>query len=140
LPQDDFDLQTAATPAAQSGGITVAAADTSLLATLGGTVAHGEFLNSANEHFPAAVLGWTAAQILGIADLRLPVQVDVSRTYFTMVGILRPVQLEPEIDDSGLIGFPVANSVLGYAGGATELYLRSYQVRSPPFRACWRRP
>jgi putative ABC transport system permease protein len=116
-------------PSVDSGGITVAAADTGLLGTLGGSVAHGEFLNAANDHFPAAVLGWAAAQSLGIGDLRFPVQVDVSGTYFTVVGILRPAPLAPEIDDSVLVGFPAAASVFGYASGATEIYLAATRAR-----------
>jgi putative ABC transport system permease protein len=118
--------RSAAIPSVDSGGITVAAADTGLLSTLGGSLVYGEFLNAANDHFPAAVLGWSAAQSLGIGDLRFPVQVDVSGTYFTVVGILGPVPLAPEIDDSVLVGFPAAASVLGYNSGATEIYLRSY--------------
>ena len=112
----------------------VAAADTGLLRTLGGSLADGEFLNAANDHFPAAVLGWSAAQILGVGDLRFPAQVDISGTYFTVVGILRPVQLAPEINDSVLVGFPAAASVFGYRGGATEIYLRSYPSQVSPVR------
>ncbi len=79
--------RSAAIPPAESGGLTVAAAGTGLLGTLGSSLATGEFLNAANDHFPAAVLGWSAAQILGVGDLRLPVQVDISGTYFTVVGM-----------------------------------------------------
>lgn len=118
--------RTAAIPAEQSGGIAVAAADSGLLRTLNGSLAHGEFLSAANDGLPAAVLGWSAARALGVADLQFPEQVDISGTYFTVVGILRPVQLAPEIDDSVLIGFPAAHSVFGYSSGATQIYLRSY--------------
>lgn len=117
--------RSAAIPAAQSGGISVSAAETNLLQTLGGSVAHGEFLNTANSHFPAVVLGYSAAEVLGIADLRIPAQVDISGIYFTVVGILNPVALAPEIDDSALIGFPIADSLLLYDGQATEIYLRA---------------
>jgi putative ABC transport system permease protein len=118
--------RSAAIPSQESGGISVSAADPALLDTVGGSVASGEFLNVATAHFPAVVLGWSAAQVLGVGDLRLPMQVDISGTYFTVVGILRPVPLVPEIDNSVLIGFPAARSVFGYAGGPTSLYLRSY--------------
>ena len=126
--------RSSAIPSTQGSGITVAAADTGLLRTLGGSLADGEFLNAANDHFPAAVLGWSAAQILGVGDLRFPAQVDISGTYFTVVGILRPVQLAPEINDSVLVGFPAAASVFGYRGGATEIYLRSYPSQVSPVR------
>jgi putative ABC transport system permease protein len=41
------------------------------------------------------------------------------------VGILKPVALAPEIDRSALIGFPVAQSLLGFDGHPTELYIRT---------------
>jgi putative ABC transport system permease protein len=104
----------------------VAAVDPGLLRTVGGSLASGAFLNPATDHFPAVVLGWSAAQGRGISDLRLPTQVDVAGTYFTVVGVLRPVPLVPEIDNSVLIGFPAATAVFGYAGGPTEIYLRSF--------------
>src|SRR5215469_1864625 len=118
--------RSAAIPSVQSSGITVAAADPRLLRTVGGSLASGEFLNPATVHFPAVVLGWSAAELLGVADLHFPTQVDVSGTYFTVVGILKPVPLAQEIDDSALIGFPVAESAFGYDSGPTEIYLRSY--------------
>jgi putative ABC transport system permease protein len=117
--------RSAAIPAAETGGITVAAADPRLLRTVGGSMASGEFLNPATVHFPAVVLGWSAAQGLGVGDLRFPTQLDIAGTYFTVVGILRPVPLVPEIDNSVLIGFPAAHAVFGYTGGPTEIYLRS---------------
>jgi putative ABC transport system permease protein len=118
--------RSAAIPSVQSSGISVAAADPGLLRTVGGSLASGEFLNGASSHFPAVVLGWSAAKLLGIADLRFPTQVDISGRYFTVVGILRPVSLAPDIDDSALIGFPVAQTVFGYDSGPTEIYLRSF--------------
>ena len=42
-----------------------------------------------------------------------------------VVGILAPVPLAPEIDEAALVGFPVADSLLGLGGHSTELYLRS---------------
>jgi putative ABC transport system permease protein len=117
--------RSAAIPPQESGGIAVAAANSTLLRAIGASVAAGEFLNAANEHFPAVVLGWQAAQILGIGNLRLPALAYISGKYFTVVGILRPVAIAPEIDASALIGFPIAASVFGYQGGPTSLYVRS---------------
>lgn len=118
--------RSSAIPSVQSSGITVAAADPGLLRTVGGSVASGEFLNQATAHFPAVVLGWSAAELLGIAGLQFPTQVDVSGHYFTVVGILEPVPLTPEIDDAALIGFPVAQAVFSYDSGPTEIYLRAH--------------
>ena len=117
--------RTAAVPAIDSGGISVLAAQSGLLATLGGSVAHGTFLNAATERYPATVLGAVAAQTLGINRVRPDTQVYLGGQYFTVVGILRPVPLAPAIDEAALVGFPVANSLLGLGGHPTELYLRS---------------
>jgi putative ABC transport system permease protein len=117
--------RTEAVPSIDTGGISVLAAQTSLLATLGGSVARGTFLNPATVHFPAVVLGAVAAQTLGINKVPAGTQVYLAGRYFTVVGILNPVPLAPEIDDAALVGFPVADSLLGLDGHATEIYLRA---------------
>ncbi len=117
--------RTAAIPAIDSGGISVLATQTSLLSTLGGSVARGVFLNAATARYPAVVLGSVAAQTLGIANVPPGTQVYLAGQYFTVVGILRPVPLAPEIDEAALVGFPVANARLGLGGHPTEIYLRT---------------
>jgi putative ABC transport system permease protein len=103
----------------------VLAAQTGLLRTLGGSVAHGTFLNAATERYPATVLGAVAARTLGIDRVGPGTQVYLDGRYFTVIGILRPVPLAPEIDEAALVGFPVANSLLGLGGHPTEIYLRT---------------
>ena len=117
--------RTAAIPAIDSGGISVLATQTSLLRTLGGSVARGAFLNAATARYPAVVLGAVAAQTLGITRVPPGTQVYLAGQYFTVVGILRPVPLAPEIDEAALVGFPVANARLGLGGHPTEVYLRT---------------
>ena len=119
-------LRTALVPAVNSGGISVLAAQPSLLGTLGGSVAHGTFLNAATQRYPAVVLGAVAAQTLGIDRVQPWTQVYLDGRYFTVIGILRPVPLAPEIDEAALVGFPVANALLGLGGHPTELYLRAF--------------
>src|SRR5215469_15600356 len=113
-------------PAVDSGGISVLAAQTGLLRTLGGSVAHGMFLNAATERYPAVVLGAVAARTLGIDRVLPGTQVYLDGRYFTVIGILRPVPLAPEIDEAALVGFPVANALLALGGHPTELYLRAF--------------
>ncbi|MDX6336308.1 MAG: putative transport system permease protein [Streptosporangiaceae bacterium] len=117
--------RTAAVPAVNSGGISMLATQTSLLHTLGGQVARGAFLNAATIHYPAVVLGAIAARTLGITRVPPGTLVYLGGQYFSVVGILRPVPLAPEIDQAALVGFPVANAQLGLGGHATEIYLRS---------------
>jgi len=112
-------------PAVNTNGISVIATDASLPATLGATVAHGTFLNAASARYPAVVLGAEAATLLGIHDLSTPTQVWLGGRWFTVVGILNPVELVTQVDSMALIGFPIAENDFGFDGHPTALYLRS---------------
>lgn len=124
--------RTAAVPAVDSGGISVLAAQPGLLATLGGSVAAGTFLNAATARYPAVVLGAVAARTLGIGLVRADTQVYLAGRYYTVIGILRPVPLAPDIDEAALVGFPVADSLLGLGGHPTEIYLRALPDQVQP--------
>jgi putative ABC transport system permease protein len=91
-----------------TGGIAVLAAQPSLLGTLDGSVLHGTFLNDATVSFPAVVLGFNAAQSLGLDRVPPGEQVDLAGNPFTVIGILRPVPVAPEIDSAGLGAAAVA--------------------------------
>jgi putative ABC transport system permease protein len=117
--------RTAAVPSLNTGGIAVLAVQPNLLTTLGGSVARGAFLNQATIRVPAVVLGATAAQTLGIGRVPVGTLVYLDGRYFSVVGILRPVPLAPDIDEAALVGFPVAGQLLGLDGHPTEIYLRS---------------
>jgi putative ABC transport system permease protein len=112
-------------PASDTSGISLTATDAALPATLGATLAHGTFLNAATAHFPAAVLGAETASLLGINDLAHPTQVWIGGHWFTVVGILNPVQLIAQMDSMAFIGFPVAEQYFGFDGYPTGLFLRS---------------
>src|SRR5262249_44802146 len=84
--------------AGEGGGMAVLSVDTSLLDTLGGTVRVGRFLDDALARYPTVVLGDVTAQRLGIYDLDAPVQVFIGGRWFTVVGILDPLPLAPELD------------------------------------------
>jgi len=112
-------------PASDTSGISLTATDAALPATLGATLAHGTFLNAATAHFPAVVLGAETASLLGINDLAHPTQVWIGGHWFTVVGILNPVQLISQMDSMAFIGFPVAGQYFGFDGYPTGLYLRS---------------
>jgi putative ABC transport system permease protein len=114
--------------AAETGGVTVEAADLGLLATLSGTVARGRFLDSANERYPVVVLGAVAAQRLGVDRLAVngrPVLVYLGGTWFTVGGVLAALPLAPEIDRAALIGYPVAHRLFGTTRNASTLYVRA---------------
>jgi putative ABC transport system permease protein len=112
-------------PAFQTGGLAVRACDPALLGTLDGRLRHGGFLNPASARYPATVLGYQAATTLGIARLDQPTRVWLGGHWFTVVGILEPLPLAPELDRSALVGVPVAARLLGYQGHPSRIYLRT---------------
>ena len=112
-------------PTSETGGLSVRAARSDLLPVLGATVRSGTFLNAATERYPTVVLGSVAAERLGISHAGPGVMVWLGDRWFTVVGILDPVPLAPEIDRSALVGFPVAQELLGFDGSPTTVYTRS---------------
>jgi putative ABC transport system permease protein len=112
-------------PVIDTGGIGLRATDASLLRTLQAGLLEGTFLNAATSRYPVVVLGYGAAQTLGIGTLAQPVRIWTSGRWFTVAGILRPVQLAPEIDRSVLVGLAYASAELGFDGYPTRLYVRA---------------
>jgi putative ABC transport system permease protein len=112
-------------PQGHTAGISVLAARTDLLDTVHGELAGGTWLNAATARYPAVVLGATAAQRLGIGAAGPDVRVLVGDEWFTVVGILRPVALADELDSAVLVGFPVAEELLGFDGYPSTIYERS---------------
>ena len=106
-----------------SGGITTMAADLSLLDVVAGQIDRGTWLNEATSQYPATVLGQTAARRLGVVTPGT--KVWLGGRWFTVVGILKPVVLAPELDNAALIGQGVATSLLGHDGNPTTVYTRS---------------
>jgi putative ABC transport system permease protein len=116
-------------PAAQTGGIGVSAANLNLLDTVGTDVSSGTWLNGATERYPAVVLGATAAQRLGLGSAGSDVRVYLGNRWFTVVGILAPAPLAPEVDLSALVGWDAARSYLGFDGHPTTVYTRSVDAQ-----------
>jgi putative ABC transport system permease protein len=122
---DVYVYRTPLIPASDTSGISVTAADGALPATLGTSVAHGTFLNAATARYPTVVLGAETASLLGISNLASPAQVWIGGHSFTVVGILNPVELLPQMDSMAFIGFPIAGQYFSFDGHPTGIYLRS---------------
>lgn len=116
-------------PAYRGGSMTVRATDPSLLSTLDGQLARGTFLNDATARYPVAVLGYNAATALGVSDVDGE-RIWVGGHWYTVAGILEPVELASEIDWSVLVGFPVAASDFGYDGHPSRIYVRAQTQRT----------
>ena len=121
-------------PVANTRGIEVRATSLNLLLVLGTGVARGDWLNEGTASEPVAVLGSVAARQLGI-DRVLPDQrIWLGGQWFNVAGILNPSPLAPDIDASALIGYPAAQTYLGYvsliggeekAGPPSTIYVRA---------------
>ncbi|WP_306214063.1 ABC transporter permease [Actinoplanes sp. RD1] len=104
-------------------GLTVLAAQPELLGTLEVSLLAGRLPDT----FPTVVLGAVAAARLGIATLPPgpPPQVIIGDAWFSVVGILAPTTLSPEIDRSVLVSWTAAEKQLGFDGYPTVLYVRA---------------
>ena len=122
-------------PAIDTNGISLTATDAALPATLGASLAHGTFLNAATAHYPAVVLGAEAARLLGVNNLGNPTQVWIGGHWFTVVGILKPVELVTQMDAMAFIGFPIAEKYFAFDGHPSELYLRAVPSQVNPVAA-----
>ncbi|TDC63370.1 ABC transporter permease [Streptomyces hainanensis] len=121
-------------PEAETGGIATYAAREDLPDTVGATV-RGTWLNEATGHYPATVLGATAAERLGVTAPGPDTQVVVGGERFTVLGVLDPVPLAPELDAAVLVGWPVAGARLGFDGHPTTVYARADEARVEQVRS-----
>ncbi|SNY30940.1 ABC transporter permease [Paractinoplanes atraurantiacus] len=117
-------------PSGETNGIAVLAAEQALLETVGGSLASGTWLNAATGRFPVVVLGSAAARRLGS-----PPTVWMDGRWWTVAGVLKPVPLAPEIDQSVLVGWKAAGTYLGFDGHPTTVYTRSVDAQVEAVRA-----
>jgi putative ABC transport system permease protein len=117
-------------PAAQTGGLSVQAAQLSLLDTVSARIVSDTWLNAATARYPAVVLGAAAARRLGSVPA-----VWLGGRWFTVVGVLAPAPLAPELDSSVLVGWPAATTYLGFDGHPTTVYTRSLDSQVEAVRA-----
>jgi putative ABC transport system permease protein len=111
-------------PSEQTKGLTVKAVDLSLPDVLAAQLASGRWLNAATARYPAAVLGATAARRLGIDHVDPRVVIDAAGRPLSVVGILAPMPLAPELDAAVMVGWPVAMSEYGLEPNAGTVYTR----------------
>ncbi len=72
---------------------------------------------------PTTVLGNTAARRLGIDETGVRVWID--DRWFTVIGVLAPVELATELDSSAFVGIPLAENLFEYDGSPSTIYVRS---------------
>jgi putative ABC transport system permease protein len=121
-------------PVTNTSGLQVRATSLNLLSVLNTGLARGTWLNRATAREPVTVLGTTAAQRLGI-DRAFPEQrVWLGGQWFNVAGVLESSPLEPDINNSALVGSPAAQRYLGYTtlvqaepkpGPPSSIYVRA---------------
>jgi putative ABC transport system permease protein len=124
-------------PRSDGSGLSVLASTTNLLAQLNGSVGAGRFLDASTSRFPTVVLGCVAASRLGIDRLtpgRSP-QVYIGQTWFTVIGILRPMPLAADIERSVLVGWDAARTWLDFDGRPTVVYAKARENAIEDVRA-----
>ena len=114
LMKDTYVYRSSLIPVTETGGLQVRAASLTLLSVLGTGLARGDWLNPGTAREPVVVLGSVAAQQLGIERVFPDQRIWLGRQWFTVGGILNPSPLEPDIDVSVLVGYPSAQTYLGY--------------------------
>nr|WP_049572251.1 ABC transporter permease [Nonomuraea sp. SBT364] len=112
-------------PESESGSISVMAARLDLPADVNVETAAGVWLNEATHRYPATVLGAKAADRLGVVHAGPDQRVWLGGQWFTVVGVLAPAPLAPELDTAALVGWPVAEERLDFDGYPTTIYARA---------------
>jgi putative ABC transport system permease protein len=134
LLENEKVYRSSAIPVAETGGLELQAASLSLLSVLGTGIARGDWLNQGTAREPVAVLGAVAAQQLGIDRVYPGKRIWLGGQWFDVAGILQPSPLAPDVDVSALIGYPAAQTYLGYvsivrgekkAGPPSTIYIRA---------------
>lgn len=115
----------------ETNGITVLAARTNLLEVLRGEMAAGTWLNEATSRQPVVVLGSKTAERLGLTSqaTRGQVAVQIGDELFSVIGIMAPNALVDSLDTAALVGWPAAESELGFDGHPTAIYERSTEAQ-----------
>lgn len=124
-------------PPTDGSGLSVLASTTDLLTQLNGEVAAGRFLDASTARFPTVVLGHVAAGRLGFDRIvpDLAPQVYIGQTWFTVIGILRPMPLAPDIERAVLVGWDAARTWLGFDGHPTVVYAKARENAIESVRA-----
>jgi putative ABC transport system permease protein len=112
-------------PTIDTNALTVKSASLGLLGDVGVTVAQGSYLNAATAKEPVAVLGAATASRLGLDRVYPGERIWLDGQWFYVAGILNPAVLAPEIDSSVLVGFPAAETYLGFDGHPSTIYVRA---------------
>jgi putative ABC transport system permease protein len=112
-------------PSLDTGGIAVDAAGDNLPGVLQMSIASGHFLDAVSDRFPEVVLGAEAASVLGITHATGHFLVYLGNTWFTVVGILKPALLNPDLNSTVFVSLPAAERLFALPPNPSEIYVRA---------------
>ena len=111
-------------PPLETGGLSVLATPNNLPQVLNTDLVAGRYLSDATASLPNVVLGWIAAERLGIADVDTSRRVYIGGEWFIVIGILDDMPLHPDIERAVMIGEPVARDLFAEDLKPTAVYAR----------------
>ena len=114
-------------PSTQTGGIGIVAASDDLPEVVGAGMASGHFLDAVSDRYPEAVLGAEAASTLQITRVGGHVMVDIDRTWFVVIGVMRSATLDTSLDSDVFISLPVAERTFHTQPNPSKIYVRANQ-------------
>lgn len=112
-------------PSTTENGLSVLATEPNLVPTLGANLASGRNHDAATVTLPTVVLGAVAAERLGVGDTANGQRVYIGDRWFSVIGVLDPLPLNPDIDRAALIGIPAAKDLFDAKGLPSTIYLRT---------------
>lgn len=107
-----------------TGGISVVATDNDLPETLRVDLYAGRYLDDATSAYPNVVLGFSAAERLGIDEVS-DSRIWIGDQWFAVIGILEPVTLAPGLDRAAIIGQQAAVDFLDAAEEPGTIFIRT---------------
>jgi putative ABC transport system permease protein len=118
-------LRTPFVPSQETGGLEVDAAGKTLPHVLGVRLASGHWVDSVADRYPEVVLGSQSASVLELRHIGGHVMVDLAGKWFTVVGLLGAVGLDPTLDSTVFISLPVAERLFQLQPNPSEIYVRA---------------
>jgi putative ABC transport system permease protein len=107
-----------------TSGVSVVAVSGDVLKSVGAHLLFGRDLGP-YDRLPQTVLGYEAAQVLGINRQDVPCLVWIQGQWVDVTGVLAPVPLAPTLNFSALVGYPYAQNQGVDLEGYTTLYVNS---------------
>ena len=92
---------------------------------VGTSLASGHFLNAVEPELPGGRARRAGGRDARISNQRGGSEVYIGNTWFTVVGIMKPVLLDPTLDSTVFISLPVAERLFQQQPNPSEIYVRA---------------